>query len=171
MQHAGGLDGAPAQPPGLRQPLLLGVTDDVDCAVVQLSTAAEPDGSQQAASVAEQGTGADDVPLVLVRHVSSIPALAYVAAGKTHKRHLLLGPGALAAADGAGATDGSGSALQQPRRPLAAVLVEDRRFAYIYEAVHGAGAQYGRQQVRHGTCVPAYALWYGIPSGLCGTCV
>lgn len=51
---------------------LLGLSDDVDCAVVSVSW---PHAQRQ--------------PRVV--HESYVPALAYVAAGKVHKKHLLLG--------------------------------------------------------------------------------
>lgn len=51
---------------------LLGLSDDVDCAVVSVSW---PHAQRQ--------------PRVV--HEAYVPALAYVAAGKVHKKHLLLG--------------------------------------------------------------------------------
>jgi hypothetical protein len=52
-------------------PGLLAVTDDVDACVLQL----------------EWGDGAH----AMVTHTTTIPALAYVASGKTQRKHLLLG--------------------------------------------------------------------------------
>ncbi len=69
-----------------------------------------------------------------MRHVGSIPALAYVAAGKTYKRHLLLSNG------------GSGSTGGAKAGGLAAVLVESQRFMYLY-GVTPVGSEYGKQQV------------------------
>ena len=52
-------------------PALLGVTDDVDCAVLRLAVSAER--------------------RIVADHVVSIPALAYVAAGKVQRRAVVLG--------------------------------------------------------------------------------
>jgi hypothetical protein len=59
--------------------LRLAVSDDVDCAIVEVS---------MPAAAAAAGSG---IISPTVRHVSSITALAYVGAGKTQRRHLLLG--------------------------------------------------------------------------------
>ena len=56
---------------GARDCLLLGLTDDVDAAVVRVSI------------------GAEDT--IAAQHVASVPALAYVAAGKVQRRAVLLG--------------------------------------------------------------------------------
>jgi len=53
---------------------VLGVTDDVDCALLELSI--------------EAGTGGE--PRMQVAHAANVPALAYVAAGKQQKKFLLL---------------------------------------------------------------------------------
>ena len=92
---------------------LLGVSDDVDCAVVELAVSRASDSSD-AAAAAEQPTAsaahpADNQaaadtetqhrsqqegsqPQICATHVASIPALAYVAAGKTQRKALLLAP-------------------------------------------------------------------------------
>jgi hypothetical protein len=57
--------------------------------------------------------------------VASIPALAYVVAGKQQRRYVLL------------ATPGS---------RLAAVLVEQQKYCFVYQSVE-AGGQAGTQQV------------------------
>jgi hypothetical protein len=87
------------QQPGL----LLGLTDDVDCAVVRAVLPAAPAqqqprqqhaaGTQASMAAAAAGSsGAACAPAALC-HLSFLPALAYVAAGKTQRRHLLLGEG------------------------------------------------------------------------------
>ena len=53
-------------------PGMVAVSDDVDACVLQLAW-----GSQDLAPT--------------VRHVYTLPALAYIAAGKTQRKHLLLG--------------------------------------------------------------------------------
>ncbi|KXZ56884.1 hypothetical protein GPECTOR_1g798 [Gonium pectorale] len=108
--------GQPA-PPASQPPVLLGLTDDVDCAVLCVERAAA------------DGHAAELQAL----HAVSIPALAYVAAGKTYKRHLLL-----ASPAPAGGAAG--------RTQLAAVLVESQRFMYLYGAT-SVTQEYGRQQV------------------------
>lgn len=62
-----------------------------------VSAGASSNGSQAAVAGAAIGEGDQSSgPQILVKHVSSIPALAYVAAGKVQSKHLLLGaPGAL----------------------------------------------------------------------------
>lgn len=69
--------GAPAASPG--PALLLGLTDDVDCAVVAVTccSGSDADGCDDAAT--GQGTAA--AAGFVVQHVASIPAMAYVAAG------------------------------------------------------------------------------------------
>lgn len=86
----------------------LGVSDDVDCAELQVSLMPEADAPT-------------------VRHVASMPALAYVVSGKTQRKHLLLGEPA--------ATCGVG-----------AVLVEMQRYAYAYRRTDLRQA-YGEQQL------------------------
>ncbi|KAG2433472.1 hypothetical protein HYH02_012590 [Chlamydomonas schloesseri] len=113
---------APVPVAAAAQPaLLLGVTDDVDCAVVRLDLPKPP----HAAAGAPQST-----------HAISIPALAYVAAGKTYKRHLLLGS----------AGTGCSSASSSSGGVLSAVLVESQRFMYMY-GFTSSKEEYGRQQV------------------------
>lgn len=52
-------------------------------------------GQAAAAGAPSAGDGQPGGPQIVVEHVSSIPALAYVAAGKVQRKHLLLGaPGA-----------------------------------------------------------------------------
>ncbi|KAG2442368.1 hypothetical protein HXX76_002454 [Chlamydomonas incerta] len=120
---------APAAAQQAQPALLLGVTDDVDCAVVRLDVGAEGPGGEAGASAPE--------PQAV--HAVSIPALAYVAAGKTHKRHLLLG----SAGTGAGCSSTSSSA---GGGVLSAVLVESARFMYLY-GFTTCKEEYGRQQV------------------------
>jgi hypothetical protein len=79
--------------------LLLGLSDDVDCALVsaQLSApalsaaaaaAAAGSTSEPAAAAAGSSAGGWGVSLC---HQAYLPALAYVVSGKTQRRHLLLG--------------------------------------------------------------------------------
>ncbi|KAK9845069.1 hypothetical protein WJX74_010199 [Apatococcus lobatus] len=85
---------------------LLGLVDDVDCALVEASA---PDASYPAT----------------LKHLSSIPALTYVAEGKVQRKHVLLG---------------------KPGSQVAAVIVEGSRFAFVYYSTP-IKAAYGRQQV------------------------
>eukprot|EP00887_Chlorella_sp_A99_P007189 scaffold2.g7189.t1 len=62
--------------------LLLGLTDDVDCAVVAVAPA----------SSAGTGSGAGAGGGFAAMHVASIPALGYVCAGKVLRKYLLLAP-------------------------------------------------------------------------------
>jgi hypothetical protein len=74
--------------------LLLGLTDDVDCALVsaQLSRSNAQGGNATAAgSSSSSSSGASGGWGVLLQHQAYLPALAYVVAGKTQRRHLLLG--------------------------------------------------------------------------------
>lgn len=114
-----GLLGASSTPGG--DALLLGLTDDVDCAVVRVSistqgtNSAEDDrgaGPERAIASEERQCGSASggmgmmaggqaagntagAPRIEVLHVRSIPALAYVAAGKVQRKHMLLAePGA-----------------------------------------------------------------------------
>ncbi len=104
----------------------MGVTDDVDCAVVGADW---PSGQGEPQ----------------VRHMYSIPALSYVVAGKTYKRHVLLADAACGGAGGeaaAAAAAGPGGG----RYGLAAVLVESQRFMYLYGSTTTM-EEYGKQQV------------------------
>eukprot|EP00891_Asterochloris_glomerata_P001667 jgi/Astpho2/1667/Aster-04101 len=74
------------------QQCLLGLTDDVDCAVV----AAAWDAQSCQASL---------------EHISTVPALAYVAAGKVQRKFVLLG---------------------HPGSSIAAAVVESHKFIYLY---------------------------------------
>ncbi len=137
----------------------LGLTDDVDCAVVQLGL--EPAG-------------------LAARHVASVPALAYIAAGECPRRApaRLAGPGwapgccvaSRAAAGGsltrrrrpptrppaaAGKVQRKHLLLGAPSSSIAAVLVEGQRYLYLYSAT-AASQSHGLQQVRRAAC--------------CGTC-
>ncbi|PNW85571.1 hypothetical protein CHLRE_03g193050v5 [Chlamydomonas reinhardtii] len=121
---------APAAATAAARPaLLLGVTDDVDCAVVRLDVGAQGAGGD---------AGASD-PAPQVTHAVSIPALAYVAAGKTYKRHLLLGSAGTGCSSGSASSSGAGGVLS-------AVLVESQRFMYVY-GFTSSREEYGRQQV------------------------
>jgi hypothetical protein len=59
-------------------PGLLAVTDDVDMCVLQVGWA-------------HSGGAGSNAHTPLVQHVATVPALAYVAAGKTHRKHILIG--------------------------------------------------------------------------------
>ena len=162
--------------------LLVGLTDDVDCAVVDISiqraapVSMQPkhDSSSATASASAQdpssaagpsGAAASDAVVppqdgeaaaadvrICVQHLSSIPALAYVAAGKVQRKAVLL------------AVSGKPSNLGLPDNParsltsigcesgpvhadasIAAALVEAQAFAYVYRSttkrqVHGDSA-------------------------------
>ncbi|KAA6429712.1 MAG: hypothetical protein FRX49_00146 [Trebouxia sp. A1-2] len=81
--------------PGQQQQILLGMSNDVDCAVVEFK-------SSNSALVLD--------------HIHTIPALAYVAAGKIHKKFTLLG---------------------HPESRLAAAVIEGHRFTYVYKRTMG----------------------------------
>ncbi|KAL0045595.1 hypothetical protein WJX82_010847 [Trebouxia sp. C0006] len=84
--------------PGQQQQILLGMSNDVDCAVVGFK-------SSNSALVSD--------------HIHTIPALAFVAAGKIHKKFTLLG---------------------HPESRLAAAVIEGHRFSYVYK--HTTGRQW-----------------------------
>ncbi|KAJ9505203.1 hypothetical protein QJQ45_027457 [Haematococcus lacustris] len=133
-------------------PGLLAVTDDVDACVLQLGWQQEQQQEQQGTaslnsstsnavdSVSISGAGqmcsssasslaaAGGGPTPWVRHVATIPALAYIAAGKTQKKHLLVGDAGCRAAG------------------VSAVLVEGAKFCYVYGVV-GVRQEFGEQQV------------------------
>ncbi|CAL8472135.1 g11677 [Coccomyxa elongata] len=90
-----------------RHAALLGLIDDVDCAVVSVSW--HRNESQEA----------------VVEHLTSIPALAYVATGKTQRKFVLLG---------------------KAGQKVAAVIVEANKFAFIYHSVASSIAN-GTHQV------------------------
>ncbi|BDA47422.1 hypothetical protein COCOBI_10-2700 [Coccomyxa sp. Obi] len=90
-----------------RHAALLGLIDDVDCAVVSVSL--HNSESQEA----------------VVEHLTSIPALAYVATGKTQRKFVLLG---------------------RTGQKVAAVIVEANKFAFIYHSVAASNAN-GTHQV------------------------
>eukprot|EP00798_Chlamydomonas_sp_ICE-L_P017839 gene17839-24223_t len=154
---------------------LVGLSDDVDCAVMRvgwasvpgrqeqveastsgsggagpaqvhatgsaLTNAAEPSLTHAAGSALTHGQepslisapghepalthGAGPAQAQL-HHDCYIPALAYVVAGKLQRKHLLLG---------------------DPSGDVGAVLVEGKRFAYIYATTAGLSVQHGQQEV------------------------
>ncbi|WIA32717.1 hypothetical protein OEZ86_005903 [Tetradesmus obliquus] len=107
---------------GQAQPgLLLGLSDDVDCALVsaQLSS---PGEMAAAGSSSSSSTGGWCVALC---HQAYLPALAYVVSGKTQRRHLLLGDSC---------------------SPVCGVLVEGQKYAYLY-GQPSAQQQHGQQQI------------------------
>jgi hypothetical protein len=80
--------------------LLLGLTDDVDCAVMTATFSSSSTASAQAAAPADTAAGAAAAGGIVglgrtgglvLTHAAFLPAIAYVVAGKTQKRHLLLG--------------------------------------------------------------------------------
>lgn len=77
--------GGPASSGGL----LLGLTDDVDCALVTAAFS-KPAAAAAAAGISSDG-GSSSSGDLLVTHSAFLPAIAYVVAGKTQRRHLLLG--------------------------------------------------------------------------------
>ncbi|PSC70698.1 hypothetical protein C2E20_5843 [Micractinium conductrix] len=111
--------------------LLLGLTDDVDCAVVAVSCADASDagvGSSDAAAGGGDSGGGDSAgggAGFVVRHAASIPALAYVAAGKVQRKFILLAP---------------------PGGDLAGVLAEAIKYCYLYRAT-GSRQEIGEHQV------------------------
>jgi len=97
--------------PGLGESkAVIGVTDDVDCALLHISVDGEADSLH-------------------VKHVSTVPALAYIAAGKQQKKFLLV----------------SGSAGSSGASPCAA-LVEASKYVYVYGRAR-LNATHGSQQV------------------------
>jgi len=142
---------------------LLGLSDDVDCAVVELSVSSRVSGSGDTASAAEQpatsAAPASQHPAaaagdqtqqqseqqggqqhISATHVASIPALAYVAAGKTQRKALLLAPpgDALVALVSAAvpwlARCSCRAMAFMAGGRVAAALIEAQTFAYVYAA-------------------------------------
>lgn len=119
--------------------LALGLTDDVDCAVLKISTGGdkfESDEKEQGKMVRDDGTTplhfeSLDTAGFQVVYESSIPALAYIAAGKLAKRFLLLTPH----------RPSSSSSLQ-----IAAALIETKNYAYVYKRT-GLEDRLGYQQI------------------------
>uniref|UniRef100_A0A383V828 Uncharacterized protein n=1 Tax=Tetradesmus obliquus TaxID=3088 RepID=A0A383V828_TETOB len=110
---------------GQAQPgLLLGLSDDVDCALVsaQLSSPGEMAAAGSSSSSSSSSTGGWGVALC---HQAYLPALAYVVSGKTQRRHLLLGDSC---------------------SPVCGVLVEGQKYAYLY-GQPSAQQQHGQQQI------------------------
>jgi hypothetical protein len=70
--------------------LLLGLSDDVDCALVSAQLSTSADSSAAAAGSSSSSSSAGGWGVVL-SHQAYLPALAYVVSGKTQRRHLLLG--------------------------------------------------------------------------------
>ena len=103
-----------------RARLLLGLTDDVDCAVLEISVTL-PASELDVPSASMVGA----LPGYAVRHVASVPALAYVAAGKLQRKYLLLGA---------------------PGCTLAATLVEAHQYCYLYRKTE-VDQPRGEQQV------------------------
>lgn len=80
--------------------LLLGLTDDVDCAVVAATLQQQQqqgvnDHAGGYSSTAAAAAGSVGGIAISLNHRASIPALAYVAEGKTQRKHLLLGASSL----------------------------------------------------------------------------
>ena len=117
--------------------LRLSLTDDVDCAVIDIYAAAStaapettPIDQKESISNINTQNNISFYPGFCVEHVSSIPALAYIAAGKIQRKYLLT----------AGAPS-VGSAT-------AGVLIEARKFLYGYHRIDQQGNQkYGQQAV------------------------
>ena len=61
-----------------------------------------------------------------IKHLYNVPALAYIAAGKLHRKHILFGA---------------------PGGALAACIVEAHKFFYVYKST-GIADEYGRQEVK-----------------------
>ncbi|KAL4420811.1 hypothetical protein ABPG75_010467 [Micractinium tetrahymenae] len=104
--------------------LLLGLTDDVDCAVVAVSccTGSNSGSDSSGGSSGQEGAAAAGF---VVQHVSSIPAMAYVAAGKVQRKFLLLAP---------------------PGGDICAALVEASKYCYLYRST-APRQEYGEHQV------------------------
>ena len=99
--------------------LLLGVSDDVDCAVFHVRAVTEGGATGAVAAAAAAG------PSLAADHAGLVPALAYVAASKTQRRHTL---------------------VAAPGGPVAAAIVEGQRYCYAYGAV-ARGQAHGLQRV------------------------
>lgn len=95
----GGIDASSGSQASPR--LLLGLTDDVDCAVVAIGCAS-PEAAAAGASTSGGAAGPEEAAAgFVIQHVASVPALSYVAAGEL-------------AAAGVGQT----GMLAEPRPPL-----------------------------------------------------
>ena len=105
----------------VRNALRLSLTDDVDCAVVDIAASKPKENEERNVPLPGQATGFS------INHVASIPALAYVAAGKIQRKFLLAGP-------------------TEVTSKVAAVLVEARQYSYVYCKVD-PGDMYGQQAV------------------------
>ncbi len=134
-------------------PGLLAVTDDVDACVVTVELPPPP-----------AAAGLDGPPPPVegrAQHAQTIPALAYVAAGKTQRKHLLLGEqpcptmmvwcqaAAAVTLTGARTCDGracAGWPAGGGAAACSAVLVEGTKFFYVYGPVRGK-PEHGEQQV------------------------
>lgn len=76
----GGIDGSGGSQAGPR--LLLGLTDDVDCAVVAIGCAS-PEAAAAGASTSSGASGPEEAAAgFVIQHVASVPALSYVTAGE-----------------------------------------------------------------------------------------
>ena len=121
--------------------LRLGLTDDVDCVVIEIrpvvaDTRGEVAKDDNAASSAaleqameEQSWSITNLQKTAFRveHVGSLPALGYIAAGKLHRKYLVM-------------------ANIQEASTVSAALIESRRYMYVYGSVD-KNATTGDQQV------------------------
>jgi hypothetical protein len=71
--------------------LLLGLTDDVDCAVMTAAFSNPAAAAAAAGGSSSGGSSSSSSGDLVVTHSAFLPAIAYVVAGKTQRRHLLLG--------------------------------------------------------------------------------
>lgn len=121
--------------------LRLSLTDDVDCAVVEITPILEESHSgtstahladhiqihQESSTSSPSTTSPCHSAGFSVKHAVSVPALAYVAAGKIQRKFVLAPP-------------------TGPDVKVAAVLIEARQYSYVYRSVD-IGESYGQQAV------------------------
>jgi hypothetical protein len=144
---------------------LLGLSDDVDLAVVSVRWPSSQQQQQEGSSEPAAAAGAGQPRVV---HECYVPALAYVAAGKVHKKHLLLGGccstslshlvlshpnnlprSSLPASPSPQPLPQPPSPLLagSPHSPISAVMVESQKLYYVYRRTAGRKEQYGMQDM------------------------
>lgn len=149
--------------------LLLGLTDDVDCAVVAVSCADASDagvGSSDAAAGGGDSGGGDSAgggAGFVVRHAASIPALAYVAAGGSRERGQLWASARVCCACAALDRSPQPSACRQPLRRLGPLPPSHHTVEHNAAPVYSACSS--------SSCRPPRNVTYGHACAPCRCCV
>ncbi len=146
--------------PGQQQQILLGMSNDVDCAVVGVK-------SSNSALVSD--------------HIHTIPALAYVAAGEScHSiavaarctKHFLSQlcdvPGSVCVF--AGKIHKKFTLLGHPESRLAAAVIEGHRFSYVYKHTTGRQRTGDSQVATNVQRLHSICAWYLYAKFCCGLC-